>query len=635
MKRFLYLLLLLALSANAQPGSFLIASGSSVTPSSSNIGSGNAITFTNPKPNHKVWRADSTYTGVLVVPAGCTALTWQWLEHGTQSVVASGTTLTVTHSFPWTSGRNVYDLKVSVTKPGYTIPPRIFPAEVRVLPQVAGEAFADIVYDLSGAGNGFKDGGWSSGTDRAAISTYNSGTTYASGNNVKYSGKYYKSKVGSNTNHQPDISPTQWLPIGSFVVWVKGSGTSFGPFYWYSSDDLFPIQFVFNNASVTTTTATRMFSPGSMQNVIFDGCRNDGAYGFVLTRSSNFSEGIYFTTADNTNPSLTSRRITFGGLYVENTNSTIGGSGFVLTATADATNNYNTYTFQEATIFRIKIRNTRDEGFYVWHFDDSPHPTYTFSPGQYCWFFDNDVLHTGNENFQIGSCFNCEVFKNSFQDAGTRNQSLHRNNIQWSQGNRDMAFYMNYMDGSKNAWQAFTGVGGHDMEFFSNVLYSTGPVAATDVPGDLGVNMLVRLEQNSYFSSMYWGIFNNTLIFAGGGVPNNFYLDVGSPTTTFNKYAYADNLIVTNTATTKSLNNGFSSSMIIEDNYQVTSSATPGFVDYSSKNFHLNSLSSPAFQSKNTTFTRVHWMTNFDYDGYQWNLDTVGAFSGWELQTGN
>lgn len=636
MKKILVLLLsLLTFGSFAQPGTFMLSAGAVVSNGAvANIGAGNDITFTNPHPNHKVWRVDSTYTGTITVPNGCTSLTWQIIDHDTHAIVTSGSTLSVTYTFQWTSGRNIYDLKVSPFRPGYTIKPRIFPGEIRVLPPVAGESSADIVNDLSGAGNGSKDGSW---TDRAPAA-YSSGTTYATGNNVKYSGKYYKSKVGSNINHQPDVSPTQWLQIYSYVIWYKGSGTRINPFYWRSTDLNFPVHFVFVNASVTSTAAFRMFDPGSISNVIFDGCRSDAVYGLTLTRSSNFSEGVYFTFSDASNTTRTSSNVTFAGISIENTNNTIGGSGFVFApccggGTAPSVNNYDDYAMQYGTVFRIKIRNTRDEGFYMQHFDDDLHGTYAFAPAQYVWIFDNDVLNTGNESFQMGSCFNCEVFKNSFVNAGTRNQSLHRNNLQWSQGSRNTTYYMNYFDGSKNAWQAFTGRGGSDMEFFSNLLYSTGKPGLSAEGNNDGTNMLVRLEQNSYFTEMYWGVFNNTFIF-NNDVPMNFYLDVGSPTTIFNKYVYADNIIVTNTATTKTLNNSFSSSMLTENNYQVTNIATPGFVDSGNKNFKLTSLSSPAFRTR-TTFTKTHWLSNYDYDGFQFNTDVVGSYSGWELQTGN
>jgi len=42
---------------------------------------------------------------------------------------------------------------------------------------------------------------------------YSSGTTYATGDKVNYGGFIYQSLVNSNLNHQPDISPLEWVKL--------------------------------------------------------------------------------------------------------------------------------------------------------------------------------------------------------------------------------------------------------------------------------------------------------------------------------------------------------------------------------------------------------------------------------------
>lgn len=52
----------------------------------------------------------------------------------------------------------------------------------------------------------------------AALSAYaawNASTNYLVGDRVYYNGRDYESLVHPNTNHQPDVSPTQWLDIGA------------------------------------------------------------------------------------------------------------------------------------------------------------------------------------------------------------------------------------------------------------------------------------------------------------------------------------------------------------------------------------------------------------------------------------
>ena len=46
-----------------------------------------------------------------------------------------------------------------------------------------------------------------------SVGSWSSATTYAQYNCVEYSNKVYRSKIVSNTNNQPDISPNQWETV--------------------------------------------------------------------------------------------------------------------------------------------------------------------------------------------------------------------------------------------------------------------------------------------------------------------------------------------------------------------------------------------------------------------------------------
>ena len=46
-------------------------------------------------------------------------------------------------------------------------------------------------------------------------SVYSSGTTYNSGDKVEYNNKIWESLQATNTNHQPDLSPTWWYDMGA------------------------------------------------------------------------------------------------------------------------------------------------------------------------------------------------------------------------------------------------------------------------------------------------------------------------------------------------------------------------------------------------------------------------------------
>ena len=62
-----------------------------------------------------------------------------------------------------------------------------------------------------------------SGDDDIYQDAYAGGTTYDLYDIVLYSGKYYYSRVGSNTGNQPDISTTEWRDLGaSENIWTDG-----------------------------------------------------------------------------------------------------------------------------------------------------------------------------------------------------------------------------------------------------------------------------------------------------------------------------------------------------------------------------------------------------------------------------
>lgn len=54
-------------------------------------------------------------------------------------------------------------------------------------------------------------------------SSWNAATTYSQGETIRYSvdGKVYLSLLNSNTNNQPDVSPTYWKILGTAYDYKK------------------------------------------------------------------------------------------------------------------------------------------------------------------------------------------------------------------------------------------------------------------------------------------------------------------------------------------------------------------------------------------------------------------------------
>lgn len=535
---------------------------------------------------YKVIEDGELFTGEITVPEGYSAPHW-YLRTADESntVVAEGIGKDVSASITYTSGRNVYHLQVTTTRSGYPDLDRYFYGEITCVKDVFTEDEADLVIDLTGeTGQLNYDGSWT--TDRPG-----------------------------------------------YKIFVKGSctGCRFNPYYWRSSQDDNPVTFQFDN--VTITNSTFNFTPGPCENVIFNGLANPSVeHGIKLVKSSGSDQCFILTSSDGTRGG---RRYTFLGIHVDNGSNSIGGTG-IQVSTSDATNfNYSNYVLEGVIFKHCKVENTRDEGFYILHFtdfDDNSNGR-RHAPGSDFLIFDNDIGPVGNEGIQFGSCFDCEVFGNRISNWGTRNESAHRNAIQWSGGNQNSAAYANLCIGQRNLFTGFTGQSGLTNEIFSNVWYTTGKVSA-------GVNFMLQVQENNTDDNLYWGIFNNTAIIADG-IPYSLYNATGGTApsaTVFDPLVLANNIIITNTATHYETFDGFDDDNLIEGDLQETDVDDIFFFDRTTQtasSYRLATTASPAFTTL-TSFTPSHRFADRDFDGVKFLADhpVKGAFSGYELFTG-
>lgn len=590
------------------------------------------ITFTNPISG-KTWKTDSTSTGIIKVPYGYES-TYKIYGHPkyrddqsarTLYTKFTGSGFTVTHAFDSTWG--VYDLEITASRIGYPDIVKIFPAEFTIIPPWSTEAKADLVYNLTGGVDiGSKDGGW---IDRSAIAAYNAGTTYAANINVKYNGVYWRSRVSSNTGNTPTTSPTQWERRYAWYIYVKGSYTGTGahnPYYWRSDDPQFPV--VFQYANVTIHSTVKMFSPGQCQNTIFSGSSQRGKlYGLKLEKDAAATvdlENLVFDCFDGVHRA---RQIMICGIDIDNLNNTIGGTGLQITTRNSVADNYTTVRMRDMWVFNIQIRNTRNEGGYILHFSDSPTSGRSYSPGINFLFYRWVTMLTGNEGFQISSCINCEIFSSTFANAGTRNQSQHKNQFQFGGGNKNIYFYMNKTYGDKNVFNGSTGKYGTGWEIFSNLFSSDGKNSSD------GVNAQVTLEQNDSVPSIDILWKNNTWSLRNTGFTQYpFSIYDQATTTVFNKHRIDGNAIYSyNTTTLAEYPNGYSPGAAqVVNNQQYSNSATFQWVNPIT-DFRPSSLSSPLLRAR-TPMTYKHRYANYDVDGYKFTLSIDGAYSTWQLE---
>ncbi len=593
------------------------------------------ITFTNPITG-KTWKTDSTSTGTIKAPPGY-SVSYKIYAHPkynddqtpkTLYTKFTGVGTTVTHTFDSTWG--VYDLEVTATRSGYPNIVRIFPAEFTIIPPWCPMSKADVVYNMASGGIGSKDGGW---VDVSAIVAYNPSTTYAVGNKAKFNNVYWRSKVAGNLGNTPSASPNQWERWYGSYVYVYGNYTGTGahnPYYWRSDDPQYPV--VFQYANVTIHSTVKMFSPGQCQNTIFTGSSQQGKlYGLKLEKDATATvdlENLVFDCFDGVHRS---KGIMICGVDIDNLNSSVGGTGVQVTTRNTVADNYSTVRMRDMWIYNIRVMNTRNEGGYILHFSDSPTSGRSYSPGINFMFYRWVTNLTGNEGFQISSCINCEIFNCTFINAGTRDQSQHRNQVQFGGGNKNLYYYMNKSYGNKNAFNGSTGKYGTGWEVFSNLWSSDGKTAVD------GVNFQVVLEQNDSVPSIDILWKNNTISLRGTGYTQYpFSIYNQATTTTFDKHRFDGNAIYSyNTTSLAEYPNSYSPGAAqVANNQQYSNSSTFQWIN--TTEFKPGSQASPLFRSR-TPMTIKHRYGNFDVDGYQFvpGHPVDGCYSGQELFTGN
>jgi len=197
-----------------------------------------SISFTNPSSIHRVWRSGVERTGTITPITGYTT-TWQILNHRTRAVVASGSGVSVTHTFTFASMEdcNVYDLLVVCTN-GVKTFRKIFPGEFTCLPPVP------VSYDITWNTSGDKAMGW---TNRAGTK-----------------------------------------------ILATGNLTRLNP-YWLKSDDpTQPVHIVLKDLNISTATNIISFGTTAFKNVIIDGCtEEDVQYGGYAEKTTGAASQIF------------------------------------------------------------------------------------------------------------------------------------------------------------------------------------------------------------------------------------------------------------------------------------------------------------------------------------------------------
>lgn len=547
-----------------------------------------------------VWRKDTASSFSISVPTGYQCQ-YQIIESeslltGNPIIETQGTTSGgVTYTF--TTAMKQYFIRVIATKGSLRFV-RWFVPGITVLPPLFTEGQANAVWDFSNGGVFYRD------------------------NNLV-----------DRTNYKV------------FCKGIANTGQYLGLEEWISTLPDQPVHILASPGTQVQINSTNVYTARinqNCQNLLLDGCGDPNIrYGFRFAFTGTGSKAQLFYIEASTNAGSTAntagRNITVCGLQLDGIG--ISSAGVKVDTANSAAVNYFTYDPLAANLggalgglrlFRMQILGTLDEGLYCGYVHDLTHgtPAFASAPIVGARIYDFHTLNTGGDGLQLGaSMFDSWVYRCTVTNAGSRNDPSHKNGLQFSSGNRNLAVFMNRIYSCKNLHSVATGRAGSNVEVFANILQNP------TVDSNNHTQTFFRVDQNDTFLRINAKYFNNTLILAENR-PWEGWNAASTGITTKLDWVNINNAIVTDTTTPAfAAFNNIDTSTWIFSNYSVNNGLTPQFVDYTGGDYHPATLSSPLFQTLAQTTAGAHPLWNCDYDGYEYTQGIKGAFSGTTLFT--
>lgn len=535
----------------------------------------NKVSFINPSPLHHIWRDGVSMTGKISMPPGYNVNQWDIINYETRDTVATGNTqfVNATMDFVSVANCNTYDLVFQISN-GVRTFDFAYPGEITVLPPVP------TTFDQTINTAGDKNGTW---TNRA----------------------------------------------GQKIL-VTGSVSRINMYWWKSDDPTNPVHIVLKNLDIQTSTNIVSLGFTAMRNVIVDGCTEENVrYGAIAQKLTGAASQIFqWMGAEPSDNTKTSYNTIVCGIEADG-NDIVGAgiTAFRILNNRDAANNESTYTYTRATWLNLYGHNTYEETFYTGQSSDYT-STWRYPYYQNVLYYNIIGENGGNEVFQHGLHRNTSIFRCRFSNGGTRNQNSHENLVQWSNGNRDNYFFMNYLDqGTHNLLGFFTGETGRNNYFWSCVAYTAGKDA------DGGGNFWGRADTGSIETTVNYVVEHWTFVWTAGVAGFTLYEPY---TLDFDKFYSVSNIV--NGATTTNYENasGVDAAHVTFSNYVTLTAniANIKFRDAANKNYHLSTLSSPAYGSY-TASNNTHVYKDYDVEGAKFvsGYSVAGAYSGYELLT--
>lgn len=416
-----------------------------------------------------------------------------------------------------------------------------------------------------------------------------------------------------------------WTNRPGYAIRVTGNITGRLNHWWLKSDDpTNPVHVILDDCDITSSTWC--FTATASKNVIYDGCTDESIqYGLraVGTTNNQIIQSTFCEPSDSTHRGGWTY---WCGISATGDTPGTGVAGFRFIPPNDAVNNDTTFTCPGVLLFNTKAQNTWEEGYYIGATNDTLTSGRTYSRINEALFYNIISDGAGNEGFQFGSVDNWEFFNSTLSNSGTRNQNLHENLFQFAHCTNGLCYMNHFEQGTHNTIAFFQGRTGTDAEFHSNTIYTAGK------DGDGAGNIWGRTDNHDTETEIYFSFYNNTIVWTAGASAFTIYEN----TDIWNKFWAVSNIVVGATTTDWEDGDGVTSSHVEMENLKKTTANIGDilFVNTGSKNYHLASLSSPAFASATTyTPTKTSPFKDYDKEGVEYWTDVYGAFSGYELET--
>lgn len=288
--------------------------------------------------------------------------------------------------------------------------------------------------------------------------------------------------------------------------------------------------------------------------------------------------------------------------------------------------------FEDCHIMHCRVSSGHDEGLYGGPVDTVAHgsPPNISVPIIRLIFAGVEISDTGGDACQVGAwTIDSEIHGVTITNSGTRNDPSHKNMIQLSSSNDNLAVYGNRTISGKNLVTIATGNIGRNLWIFSNDLYNP------NLDSNGHTNIFCRVDQNSWgnYNNIPVEFVNNTIVCGENKILEMW--NANTSVTTKCNLRFVNNMIIGDgSALITKFNNIDDATWVSTNNTYGTDGAAAGFNNWSTKDFRPAGTTGSMYGAR-STYTIGHPMVNYDFDGVKWmdDLPIRGCYQNLKART--